>query len=64
MKQEGRDQIGAGPDFSRRSRRIEQGIRRDSPVYNLERMETKNYRGYQKKFQRTGRYSGGVPGFD
>jgi hypothetical protein len=35
-----------------------------SSVYGAERFELLDYSGYQKVFERTGKYSGGVLGFD
>ncbi|PAW83596.1 MAG: hypothetical protein B9S29_05410 [Opitutia bacterium Tous-C2FEB] len=64
MRTEGRQIIDIGPDFARRAQRVRQGIRPDAPAYNLERMNLNGYGGYQSIFERTGRYSGGVPGFD
>ncbi len=64
MKNEGRTLIDTGPDFARRAKRLEQGIRPDAPAYNLERMEAKGYSGYESVFERTGKYSGGVKGLD
>jgi hypothetical protein len=61
---EGRQIIDIGPDFARRAQRVQQGIRPDAPAYNLERMDLNGYGGYQSIFERTGKYSGGVPGFD
>lgn len=53
-----------GPAFARRAKRVEQGIRPDSPFYNMERMEMKGYENYFKWFERTGKYEGGAPGID
>ena len=64
MRTEGRQIIDIGPDFARRAQRVQQGIRPDAPAYNLERMDLNGYGGYQSIFERTGKYSGGVPGFD
>ena len=61
---EGYEVHDIGPDFARRANRAEQGARPDSPFYNMERTETKGYSGYQKQFERTGRYEGGTPGID
>ena len=57
----GKQVIDIGPDFARRAQRVEQGIRPDSIFYNMERMETKGYENYLKVFERTGKYTGGVP---
>jgi hypothetical protein len=57
----GKQVIDIGPDFARRAQRVEQGIRPDSIFYNMERMETTGYENYLKIFERTGKYSGGVP---
>ncbi len=64
MRAEGREIIDIGPDFVRRRRRIAQGIRPDASAYNLERRILQGYEGYFKAFQRSGKYWGGVPGFD
>jgi hypothetical protein len=53
-----------GPDFTRRAQRVGQGIRPDSPFYNMERMEMRGYENYFRRFERTGRYTGGAPGID
>ena len=60
----GYDSYDIGPDFTRRMQRLAQGKRPDGDFYNMERMETAGYQGYQRLFQRTGRYQGGVPGLD
>lgn len=57
----GNQVIDIGPDFARRVQRVEQGIRPDSLFYNMERMETTGYENYLKVFERTGKYTGGVP---
>lgn len=61
---EGREVVDIGPDFQRRRMRVEQGIRPDSPAYNLERKVLQGYERYRKVFERTGKYRGGVPGLD
>jgi hypothetical protein len=53
-----------GPDFRRRHKRAEQGIRPDSRFYNMERIETKTYGNYIRLFKRSGKHHGGVPGID
>ncbi len=40
------------------------GSRPDSPFYNMERSETKNYPNRKKVFKRNGRFQGGVDGLD
>ncbi|MEI2656715.1 MAG: hypothetical protein V9G16_06095 [Nitrosomonas sp.] len=64
MKSEGRMFIDIGPDFARRAQRIEQGIHPNAPAYNLERFGVKGYSSYESIFERTGKFSGGVKGFD
>jgi len=53
-----------GPDFLRRQQRVEQGLRPDSPFYNMERVESLSSDRYFKLFERMGKYEGGVPGLD
>jgi hypothetical protein len=55
----GRDIIDIGPDFARRS-----AGRDPSPFYGMERRVTTGYANYTRVWDRTGRLSGGVPGFD
>ena len=64
MRAEGREIIDIGPDFDRRLYRATHGTRPDSEAYNLERRLLQGYEGYHKVFQRSGKYWGGVPGFD
>ncbi len=59
MKKEGKEIIDIGPDFNRRKERIEEGKEPNSPFYEMERQNTKNYDGYQKDFHREGKYQGG-----
>lgn len=63
-KADGKHVIDIGPHFDRRAERIKEGIRPDSPFYNMERGETKGYEGYEKMFERTGKNSGGSPEVD
>lgn len=60
----GRQIIDIGPDFARRTNRAEQGLRPDTPFYNMERMESSGASNYLKVFERNGQYNGGVPGLD
>lgn len=53
-----------GPDFARRAKRAEQGVRPDSPSYNMERMETKDYDRVHRAFERTGKRTGAAAGID
>jgi len=53
-----------GPALARRAKRVEQGIRPDSPFYNMERTEMTGYENYFKRFERSGQYKGGAPGID
>ncbi len=57
----GKQVVDIGPDFARRLQRVENGIRPDSPFYNMERIETTGYENYIKVFERTGKYQGRVP---
>jgi len=61
---QGYDVYDIGPDFARRSQRVEQGIRPDSAFYNMERMEMQGYDKLIKLFERTGKYAGGVSGLE
>ncbi len=61
---EGKEIIDIGPDFNRRLTRTLEGRRPDSPFYNMERMETKGSNLYQRIFERSGKFEGGVPGLD
>jgi hypothetical protein len=56
--------IDIGPDFARRRFRLDRGKQPDSDWYNMERMETSGFELHRKLFERTGKYEGGVPGFD
>jgi hypothetical protein len=60
----GKKIIDIGPAFARRVRRIEQGKLPNSPFYEMERKVSRLYEYYNKVFERTGKYSGGVRGFD
>ena len=66
MKADGRQFMDIGPDFSRRlQNRIDPGFGRPaSTIYGNERQQLLDYSNYEKLFQRTGKYQGGVPGFD
>ncbi len=57
----GKQVIDIGPAFERRALRLSQGLRPDSPFYNVERMETAGYENYIKAFERTSKYTGGLP---
>ena len=59
MMKQGRKIIDIGPDFARRSLGREPSL-----FYNMERMSTKVYDNYQKVFERTGIFKGGVSGID
>jgi len=59
-KAQGYEIYDIGPDFVRRSERVEEGIRPDSPFYNMERKETSGYKKYFKVFERIGKYKGGT----
>jgi hypothetical protein len=61
-RQEGKAIIDVGPDFGRRLERYLQGVRPDSPFYNMERMEAGE--AVRSIFKRLGRFQGGVPGLD
>ena len=64
MRSQGRQFIDIGPDFPRRVERAASGIEPAAPAYNLERMKLNGYENYKSIFNRTGKNSGGVPGFD
>jgi RHS repeat-associated protein len=53
----GKQVIDIGPDFARRLERVGDGIRPDSPFYNMERMETTGYVNYLKVFERAGKFN-------
>jgi len=59
MKAQNRQIIDLGPDFERRSLGVP-----PSSVYGSERQQMLNYANYERVYQRFGKYSGGVPGFD
>ena len=66
MKAQGREFKDIGPDFSRRLRnRVDpsQG-RPPSDVYGGERRQLLDYDNYEKLYERSGKYDGGVLGFD
>ncbi len=58
------DAYDIGPDFKRRLKRSVVGKRPDSPFYNMERTETKNYTKRKQVFKRKGRFEGGVNDLD
>lgn len=62
MLEEGRQIIDIGPDFVRRGIRQERGIAPASPAYELERTIFKGYEGYQKAFERFGKFLGNITG--
>jgi RHS repeat-associated protein len=68
VQQQGYDIVDIGPDFTRRLDYVIDptlpNARPPSAIYGSERMELLEYWNYQKVFDRTGKYSGGVPGFD
>ncbi len=66
MKAQGREFIDIGPAFGRRlQNRIDPALGRPpSAVYGGERQQLLNYDNYQRIYERTGKYQGGVPGFD
>ncbi|NNL81732.1 MAG: hypothetical protein HKO67_14690 [Flavobacteriaceae bacterium] len=66
MKAEGRDIKDIGPDFSRRLiNRIDSSQGRNpSAVYGTERRDLLDYDRYEQLYERTGKYQGGIPGFD
>ncbi|MDH5557827.1 MAG: RHS repeat-associated core domain-containing protein [Alphaproteobacteria bacterium] len=66
MKKEGRTFQDIGPDFDRRMRNMidpDTG-RPPSSIYGSERQALTDYGDYVQQYERTGKYSGGVPGFD
>lgn len=66
MKAQGRDFIDIGPDFNRRLlNRVDPTLGRPpSAIYGGERQQLLNYENYWRMYERTGKYQGGVPGFD
>jgi hypothetical protein len=58
MRAERREIIDIGPDFDRRLNRVLDRNQRHSDVYNMERIELKNYDGYRRNFNRSERYQG------
>jgi RHS repeat-associated protein len=69
MKKQGRKFEDIGPDFNKRLKgKIDPtdmvNGRKPSKVYGKEREQLKNYTDYERKYERTGKYEGGVPGFD
>jgi len=66
MKAQGRQIKDIGPDFSRRlQNRIDQTQGKGpSSVYGTERRDLLNYENYDRLYERTGIYQGGVLGFD
>ena len=66
MKAQGRQFQDIGPDFGRRlQNRIDPSFGRPpSSVYGGERQSLLDYGNYQRLYDRTGKYQGGVPGFD
>jgi len=66
MKVQGRQIQDIGPDFGRRlQNRVDPNLGRPaSPIYGGERQQLLDYGNYQQLYQRTGKYQGGVPGFD
>jgi hypothetical protein len=66
MRAQGRQIQDIGPDFGRRlQNRIDPNLGRPpSSVYGGERQSLLDYGNYQRLYERTGKYQGGVPGFD
>jgi RHS repeat-associated protein len=66
IKAEGRQILDIGPDFSRRLRfhLDPPSDRGGRPVYDSERELLRGYGKRTRLFVRTGRFAGGVPGFD
>ncbi|MCS7062770.1 MAG: hypothetical protein NZM04_01760 [Methylacidiphilales bacterium] len=66
IKAEGRLFVDIGPDFGRRlQNRIDPNLGRpQSLIYGRERQQLLDYWNYQKLYERTGKYQGGVLGFD
>lgn len=66
MKAQGREFIDIGPAFGRRlQNRIDPARGRpSSDVYGGERQQLPSYDNYRRIYERTGKYQGGVPGFD
>ena len=66
MEAQGRQFHDIGPDFGRRlQNRIDPNFGRPpSSVYGGERQSLLDYGNYQRLYDRTGKYQGGVPGLD
>jgi hypothetical protein len=66
MKAEGRLIIDIGPDFGRRLQfKLNPPAERSGkPVYETERQRLRGYANRLQIYVRTGKYEGGVPGFD
>lgn len=68
MKAQGRQIQDIGPDFTRRlDFKIAPSLpnpRPPSPIYGGEKQQLLDYGNYQQLYQRSGKYQGGVPGFD
>ena len=66
MKAQGREIKDIGPDFSRRlENRVDPTKGRGpSAVYGKERQQLKDYGNYERLYERSGKYEGGVPGLD
>lgn len=66
MKGQGRKIQDIGPDFGRRlQNRVDSSFGGPpSSIYGGERQSLLNYGNYQRLYERTGKYQGGVPGFD
>lgn len=66
MKAQGRQFQDIGPDFGRRlQNRIDPNFGRPpGSVYGGERQSLLDYGNYQRLYDRTGKYQGGVPGLD
>ena len=62
MIEEGRTILDVGPDFRRRFSRFIEGVRPDSPFYNLERKALQGYEKYMRVFERFSKFQGGVRG--
>jgi hypothetical protein len=66
MRAQGRQIQDIGPDFSRRLRNRADPTQGRPPnsVYGTERRDLLDYSNYERLDERSGKYEGGVPGFD
>ena len=65
VRSSNRTVIDIGPDFKRRKKAFDGGEKRpDKEAYNIEREIFNDYDGYNRAFDRNGKFEGGVEGFE